>query len=73
MKHPNVKCAIGTLSNKGTGAKHYSPPRVQLDVPGRVTNAAMPNAQPGEITKIMTGVQRPGSDHRHLKSRGAGC
>lgn len=64
--------AIGPLSRRGTG-QHWVGPQQDFSQASRVCNAAMPDAAPGEITKIMAGVQRPGSDHKAIKSRGAGC
>lgn len=58
-KHPNVKCAIGTLSNKGTGAKHYSPARADLsDVQIPHRNSSMPS---GSYVPQDRTVYRPGS------------
>ena len=51
-------------------ATHRTPP---LALPRTHCNTAMPTAAAGEITKIVTGVQRPGSDHKAIRSRGVGC
>lgn len=70
-RKPPQEWLIGSLSPSKDG-KHYQLPAQNFPTPTRVCNAAMPNAEPGEISRLMQATIRPGSDHRH-PSRGLGC
>lgn len=67
--------AIGPLSNKNTGAKHYVEQDHDFAQPTRVTNATVSSTDPLCLEKLWeNSAQRPGAlDFMKFKSRGFGC